>query len=81
MTNEDNQILVSRKWISKEEAQEMLPDFVVPVFLDYHPLKRTSAIRLAHEAKILENAQRLKNLEEMDKSVTPPPCTVTTLKE
>lgn len=37
--------------------------------LPYHPLRRVSTIKLAHDAKYLENLQRMKILEEMDKKM------------
>lgn len=49
----------------------------VPIDPSFDIPKPTSIARIEHNAKYLENQQRLKILADMEKSVTPPPGTVT----
>lgn len=53
----------------------------VPIDMPFDIPKPTSIARIKHNAKYLENQQRLKNLADLDKSVTPPPGAVPKLKE
>lgn len=68
------------KW---EKAQAAIDAIYmrVPIDLSFDIPKLTSIARIEHNVKYLENQQRLKNLADMDKSVTPPSSTVTTLKK
>lgn len=52
---------IPRQWVDKKDLIDVLP-----LYLPYYPPRRVSAIRLAHDAKVLENAQRLKNMEDRE---------------
>lgn len=53
--------LIQGQWVNKEDLLHVLP-----LHLPFNPPRPYSSIRLAGEAKFLENMQRMKNIQDME---------------